>query len=448
MQDGSIKWVLDRMAILKGNTESTPDLVEGYVFDITEQKRSEAENAAKLEAAASEALELSRAKSDFLARMSHEIRTPMNAIIGIAQIQLQKNDLPHEFALALEKIYSSGNVLLGIINDILDLSKIESGKMEINIIEYDMPSFINDTVQLNIMRIGSKPIEFILDIDENLPSRLIGDELRIKQILNNLLSNAIKYTDTGHVKLLVSHSVISEEIIILSFIVEDTGQGMKPEDCSKLFSEYSRFNIESNRTTEGTGIGLSITKSLVELMEGTIAVESEFGKGSKFTVLVKQEAAGSGIIGKELSEQLCNFSFTGEKMLEQLQISYTPMPYGKVLVVDDVEINLMVAEGMLAPYDLNVELASSGFEAIEKVESGKTYDIIFMDHMMPQMDGMETTGKLRALGYKGAIVALTANALVGNAELFIQSGFDDFISKPVGIRQLNMVLNKFIRVRE
>ena len=235
--------------------------------------------------------------------------------------------------------------------------------------------------------------------------------------------------------------------IMLRFIVEDTGHGMKEEDREMLFSMYLRFDSDTNRTTEGTGIGLNITKNLVELMDGSIGAESEFGKGSRFTVLVKQESAGSGIIGKDLAEQLCNFSFTGEKMLEQLQISYTPMPYGKVLVVDDVEINLMVAEGMLAPYDLNVELASSGFEAIEKVESGKTYDIIFMDHMMPQMDGMETTGKLRALGYKGVIVALTANALVGNAELFIQSGFDDFISKPIDVRQLNMVLNKFVRER-
>jgi CheY-like chemotaxis protein/anti-sigma regulatory factor (Ser/Thr protein kinase)/HPt (histidine-containing phosphotransfer) domain-containing protein len=370
----------------------------------------------------------------------------MNVIIGIAQIQMQKKDLPNEFINALEKIYSSGSSLLGIINDILDMSKIETGKMELNAIEYDVPSLINDAVQLNIVRVGSKPIEFILDIDENLPSKLCGDELRLKQILNNLLSNSIKYTEKGHVKLSVRHTKKKEKTK-LHFIIEDTGQGMKPEDIERVFSEYSRFNIEVNRTTEGTGIGLTITQNLVNLMDGTIEVESEYGKGSIFTVTVCQKAVECEAIGHELSQKLRNFTFTGGRQTMRLQILYEPMPYGKILIVDDVETNLYVAEGLMLPYELKIETAISGLKAIEKIESGQTYDIIFMDHMMPLMDGIEATQKLRAMGYGGVVVALTANALAGNDEMFKQKGFDGFIPKPIDARYLDTVLHQYVRGR-
>jgi signal transduction histidine kinase/DNA-binding response OmpR family regulator len=394
-----------------------------------------------------------RSKSEFLATMSHEIRTPMNAIIGITQIQLQREDLPGELSTALEKIYSSGNSLLGIINDILDMSKIETGKMELHPAEYDVPSMINDAVQINIIRIGSKQIEFTMDLDENLPSRLFGDELRLKQILNNLLSNAIKYTEKGQVKLSVSHFAEGEDVM-LRFAVEDTGQGMKGEDKERLFSEYLRFNAEVNRTTEGTGLGLNITRKLVEMMDGSIGVESEYGRGSIFTVAVRQKAVECPVIGAKLAERLRNFTFTGDRQAATLHITREPMPYGSVLVVDDVDTNLYVAEGLLSPYKLKIETANSGFAAIEKIQAagggtagGYTYDIIFMDHMMPKMDGIETTEKLRELGYKGVIVALTANALIGNDEMFSQHGFDGFISKPIDVRHLNAALNKFVRDR-
>ncbi|MCL2055009.1 MAG: ATP-binding protein [Oscillospiraceae bacterium] len=384
------------------------------------------------------------AKSTFLATMSHEIRTPIGAILGIVQIEMLKENLPEEYISALEKIYRSGNGLIGIINDILDMSKIETGKLELVPIEYDVPSLINDVVQLNIARISSKPIKFILDADAKLPSTLYGDELRLKQILNNLLSNAIKYTAAGHVKLSVRHFVQDGDIM-LSFTVEDTGQGIKPEDQKKLFTEYTRFNHTANRATEGTGLGLSITKNLVAMMGGLIEAKSEYGKGSAFTVTIKQQAVECEPIGEELAKKLGNFTFTGSGQAAGVKIVREFMPYGKVLVVDDVEANLYVAEGLMSPYKIKIETVTDGFAAIERAEQGEVYDIIFMDHMMPRMDGIETTQKLRDMGYNGTIVALTANALAGNDEMFMRNGFDGFISKPIDIRQLNDALNKFIR---
>jgi len=386
--------------------------------------------------------EASRSKSHFLATMSHEIRTPLNAVIGIAQIELQRDTIPDEHTEAFEKIFVSGTGLLGIINDILDMSKIETGKMEIIPERYDVPSLINDSVQLNIGRIGTKPIDFILNIDERLPLKLIGDELRLKQILSNLLSNAFKYTESGSVMLTITKSDETGDFA-LRFIVEDTGQGMKTEDKERLFSEYSRFNVGVNRTTEGTGLGLSITKKLVEMMDGSILVESEYGKGSVFTVTVKQTTVDSNVIGVALAKQLRDYTYHSDSCA--FQSTHEQMPYGKILIVDDVDINLYVAEGMMIPYGLNIKTVLSGFEAVDLVTAGNTYDVIFMDHMMPQMDGIETTQKLRSLGYKGCIVALTANALVGNSEMFLNNGFDGFISKPIDTIQLDEILNKYVR---
>ncbi|MDR2578401.1 MAG: response regulator [Chitinispirillales bacterium] len=399
----------------------------------------------RLSAAKTRFEEESKSKSSFLATMSHEIRTPMNAIMGIAQIQLQKEGVPREFEDALSKIYSSSSTLLGIINDILDLSKIETGKLELNPVEYNIPSLINDTVQVNAIRIGTKEIEFTVDPDSSLPSKLFGDELRLKQILNNLLSNAIKYTDKGHVKLSISHSIVGEDVL-LRFSVEDTGQGLTPDDRAKLFSEYQRFNVSANRATEGTGLGLSITKRLLEMMDGKIEVQSEYGKGSVFTVEIVQKSVPCEAIGVEISENLKKFSFSADKK-DNGQMVCDIMPYGKVLIVDDVDTNLYVAQGLLAPYKLDVEIANSGFAALELIEGGEIYDIIFMDHMMPEMDGLETTQKLREFGYGGVIVALTANAIAGNAEMFRQNGFDGFISKPIDIRYMDAVLNEFVRDR-
>ena len=392
-----------------------------------------------------------RAKSEFLSRMSHEMRTPLNAILGITEIQLQKDVDDDDLRDAFNKISISGDMLLGIINDILDLSKIEAEKLELNVGKYETARLINNAAQLNMMRIGSKPIEFEIYVDENVPAVLSGDELRIKQILNNILSNAFKYTEKGTVKLSVSAETAdgeSSDDVVLVISVSDTGQGMTTEQIDKMFDEYVRFNLDANQSIEGTGLGMSITYNLVRLMNGEISVTSEVGKGSEFTVRIPQEDGGSGVLGKEAADNLRNFRVSNQSQLYRVQVTRDLMPYGSVLIVDDVETNIFVAGGLLAPYGLKIDSASSGFETIEKIKGGSEYDIIFMDHMMPKMDGLEATKIIRGMGYSRAIVALTANAVSGQAEMFIEEGFDDFISKPIDIRQLNDVLNKLIRDKQ
>ena len=392
-----------------------------------------------------------RQKSNFLATMSHEIRTPLNAILGMTEIQIQNTAHPPSTCEAFLKINNSGNMLLNIINDILDLSKIESGKLELTPVKYEVVNLINDIVQLNYIRYESKPIEFVLDIDENTPSVLIGDDLRIKQILNNLLSNAFKYTDRGKVVFSVSAECVGRGgavLVTLIFKISDTGYGMSSEQVKKLFNEYTQFNLETNRTTEGTGLGMTITNNIVKLMYGKIDVESKIGKGTTITVRLPQRTDGRGIrgvLGKDTVENLRQFKLINTRQIKKVQISHEYMPYGSILIVDDVETNLYVAKGLMVPYGLKIDLANNGFEAVDKVKEGNVYDIIFMDHMMPKMDGIETTKVIREMGYNKPIVALTANALAGQAEVFMQNGFDDFISKPIDIRQLNIVLIRLIR---
>ena len=390
----------------------------------------------------------SKAKSNFLAKMSHEIRTPMNAILGITEIQLQDETLAPNLKEAFGKIYSSGDLLLGIINDILDMSKIEAGKLELIIEKYDVASLINDTVQLNVMRAGSKPIEFELYVDANTPATLSGDELRVKQILNNLLSNAFKYTAEGTVTLSISAEAEEkpdDPNVTLVLRVRDTGQGMTEDQVNNLFEEYSRFNQSANRTIEGTGLGMGIARNLISLMNGEIFVESSPEKGSVFTVRLPQGKVDDGVLGREVADNLQRFRINSMTYMRRVQISREPMPYGRVLIVDDVETNIYVARGLLVQYGLTIDSAESGFAAIEKIRDGNEYDIIFMDHMMPKMDGIEATKIIRGMGYKRPIVALTANAVTGQMEIFLKNGFDEFISKPIDIRRLNFVLNKLIR---
>ena len=390
------------------------------------------------------AIKANNAKSEFIALMSHEMRTPMNAILGITEIQLQREGISPQTEEAWYRVYNSGYTLLNIINDVLDLSRIESGKLTVSPVKYDILNLINDTVNLNIIRLGSKQIEFEIEIEPTIPLELYGDELRIKQIMNNLLSNAFKYTEKGKVVLSVSSEQGKDvSVVVLVFKVSDTGIGMTPQQLDSLFEAYSRFN--PSRTTEGTGLGMSITQQVLNIMSGEIHVESNLGAGSIFTVRVPQVRVSEEILGEEEADNLKNFRSSKSSRIKRITVAREPMPYGKVLIVDDVDTNVYVAQGLLAPYRLKIDTASSGFEAIEKVEKNREYDIIFMDHMMPKMDGVEAVRHIRKMGFKNSIVALTANAVAGQAEMFMRNGFDDFISKPIDIRQLNTVLNKLIR---
>ena len=403
----------------------------------------------QLIAAKESAEQSNRAKGIFLANMSHEIRTPMSVILGVSEIQLQDKTIPPGVDEAFRRIYDSGSLLLNIINDILDFSKIEAGKLEIVPVKYDIPSLLSDAVELNRLRYESKPIKFKLDVDENTPLELHGDELRIKQILNNLLSNAFKYTDKGEVDLSVrAEQGRDEEAVTLVFQVSDTGQGMREDQVNRLFDEYARFNMNANRGVPGTGLGMSIVKRLIDMMDGEIFVESKVGEGSTFAVRLPQKRIGPAVCGAELADSLRNFSFRSAPISEKAQIEREYMPYGRVLVVDDVASNLYVARGLLTPYGLRIETAESGLEAIEKIENGGVYDIVFMDHMMPVMDGMQATKVIRGLGYARPVVALTANAVVGQADIFLANGFDGFISKPIDSRELDAMLNRLIRDKQ
>jgi signal transduction histidine kinase/DNA-binding NarL/FixJ family response regulator len=404
-----------------------------------------------------EAEAASRSKSAFLATMSHEIRTPLNAIIGLSDIELQK-ELPKDARINLEKIHNSGDALLAIINDILDISKIETGNFDLIPVDYDIPSLVNDTVQLNIVRIGSKNLIFKLKIDETIPVRLFGDELRIKQILNNLLSNAFKYTEKGSVTLIISWEKRGDDAWVI-FAIQDTGQGIRQQDLPKLFSEYRQLDAKANRHIEGTGLGLSITKNLVSLMEGKIGVESEYGKGSVFTVRLPQRIVDETPIGETIARNLESFRFKDVHYNQSLRLARSYMPYGKVLVVDDVETNLDVAKGLMLPYGLSIDTASSGSEAIGKIraagdgDEASRYDAIFMDHMMPGMDGLEAVRIIRNelsgnYGRTVPIIALTANALAGNEKMFLAHGCNAFISKPIDIMQLDTALNTWVRDKQ
>jgi signal transduction histidine kinase/DNA-binding response OmpR family regulator len=399
----------------------------------------------------------SNAKSHFLANMSHEMRTPLNAVIGFAELELGREQegetgsaYSAETRKSLEKIYSSGVTLLGLINDILDISKIESGKFELVPVNYDTPSLLNDTVVLNIVRIGSKPVVFKLDIDETLPARLFGDELRIKQILSNLLSNAFKYTKEGTV-ILHLHCERDGAKVWMNIGVSDTGMGIREEDVNKLFDDYSQVDTRSNRHIEGTGLGLAITKRIVEMMDGTISVESRYGQGTAFKIRLLQGFAGEEVIGKELADNLKEFRYTMARQDRNKRLVRARIPYAKVLVVDDVATNLDLARGIMKPYGMTVDCVTNGKAAIDLIRKGEPrYKAIFMDHMMPGMDGIETVKIIRneidsEYARTIPIIALTANAIIGNEELFLNNGFQAFLTKPIDIMKMDEAINRWVR---
>jgi len=502
------------------------------------------------------AVELARSKDEFLAKMSHEIRTPMNAITGMAELALRENvpDAAQEHILTIKQ---AGANLLSIINDILDFSKIESGKLEIIPVKYMLSSLINDTVNIIRMRFKEKPIRFFTNIDGTIPNNLYGDEPRLRQITLNLLTNAVKYTERGHIGLIITINKRNDKRVWLKISVTDTGKGIKPEDLKKLFGEFVQVDTRKNKGIEGTGLGLAITKRLCLAMDGDISVESEYGKGSVFTVVVPQSIEsqepfaeveepwrkkvliyeGRSVYANAVCWSLDNMkvpytrvtnkddfaaalykeewsyifsgyglyenikpliekddsAFYGSKkppmalMVEWGTEAYIPgvrflsipvqslaianilngredvkgyskssgavrftFPHARILVVDDIATNLKVAEGLLAPYRTTVDTSLTGLQSLEMVKRNE-YDIVFMDHMMPGMDGVETTAAIRAWEKEQhekhkrvPIIALTANAVVGMREMFLENGFDDFISKPIDISKLDEMLDRWI----
>jgi len=501
----------------------------------------------------------SKSKDEFLAKMSHEIRTPMNAIIGMAELALRE-DMTETAQEHILTIRQAGANLLSIINDILDFSKIESGKLEIVPVKYMLSSLVNDTVNIIRMRLMEKPIRFFTNIDGNIPNNLIGDEVRLRQIILNLLSNAVKYSEKGHIGLTMTVDKREDQQVWLRIVVADTGKGIKPEDQGKLFSEFVQVDVKKNQGIEGTGLGLAITRRLCVTMGGDISMESEYGKGSEFTVLIPQgiesDASfamveepekkkvlvyeGRAVYARAVCWSLENMNvpytmvteqddfsaalyreewfyvfsgyglyekikplmerphaaFYGEKkpslalMVEWGTEAYIPdvrfvsipvqslsianvlngrvdskgymknsgvirfsFPRARLLVVDDIATNLKVAEGLLSPYNAAVDTCLSGAEAVELVKQNK-YDLVFMDHMMPEMDGIETTAVIRKLemrnevsgknGKQIPIIALTANAVVGMREMFIEKGFNDFLSKPIDVSKLDEALDRWI----
>ncbi len=398
------------------------------------------------------------AKSDFLANMSHEIRTPINAVLGMNKLIMRESikarDFPPKDKEIERKVFSSitsysanidsaGNNLLSIINDILDFSKIEAGKIDITEHDYMLSSVLNDVSNTVLFKAKDKGIVFRVDADANLPDILYGDEVRIRQIMTNILNNAVKYTDKGSVLLSV-HSGVGAKyepggMIDLVIAVKDTGIGIKEEDIEKIFDKFERTDLKRNSTVEGTGLGLAITKRLLGMMNGTIHVESVYGRGSAFTVIVPQKIVSDDPIG--------NFREKFEKSIENADVmdNVFRAPEAQILIVDDTRMNLTVAAGLISDTEIVVHTAESGAEALEMTLAEK-YDIILMDQRMPGMDGTETLRRLRERDKddKTPVICLTADAISGAKENYIAKGFNDYLSKPIDSHSFKRMLMKYL----
>lgn len=517
-----------------------------FVYVVTNSLSDMAYKQYQLKKASEEVAKAAKMKADFLANMSHEIRTPMNGVIGMAELALRE-ELPPAARDYINQIKASGKTLLAIINDILDFSKIESGKMDIVEDEYEPMSLVHDEANIVMTRIGDKPVELILDIPPDIPYKLYGDSIRIKQALINFANNAVKFTEKGRVRIRISYDWIDEQTIDMKVAVEDTGIGIKEEDLEKIFMSFQQVDSKRNRQIEGTGLGLAITKQLVYLMNGDIEVASEYGKGSTFSFHIPQKVIdGKGSISMNqgnppmvaalvqnpyIKEQLAldierlggvfreisdmdeldevgivslDFVFVENELFtsgmqefarNNPQIQFVVMidfrkkaeypeknilvvkkplyvlnlanilkheaenihidfdtdfnfiaPDAHILVVDDNAINLTVTEGLLEPLKMQIDTAMSGKEAIDKISTVK-YDLVFMDHMMPELDGVETTHIIRRFHpeYDDVpIIALTANVIEGTKEMFIQEGMNDFVPKPIEIRSIVSKLHNWL----
>ena len=403
------------------------------LFDVTTLH----ENSRKMEQLKIEADNANKAKSTFLANMSHEIRTPINAVLGMDEMILRESKDAEilEYAGSIKR---AGETLLTLVSDILDFSKIESGKMNLVKVDYYMRDLLKDIVSTFSLRMSEKNLSFIVNADENIPSVLNGDEVRIKQILMNLLSNACKYTAKGYVKLNVSGER-KDDKFVLRVAVEDTGIGIKEENIDKLFESFERVDEKKNRNIEGTGLGLNITKNLLHLMDSEIKVKSRYGAGSVFSFEIEQDIISDEPLG-DINESVTKYANDNDS-------NDFIAPEGRILVVDDNAVNLAVMKGLLKKMQVIVDTAESGAECIEKAKINK-YHIIFMDHLMPIMDGIETLHKMNEteenLNKDTPVIALTANAVSGAREQYMAEGFDDYMTKPINMKIIEKIMRKYL----
>ena len=415
----------------------------------------------KQDKAIEDAKRASEAKTDFLANTSHEIRTPINAVLGMNEMILREAVKAEKLTDASPEVYhesfrkirnhsgnvdSAGNNLLAIINDILDFSKIEEGKMDIVEVEYQLSSVINDVSNMIYFKAREKNLSFVTDVDENIPDRLFGDVVRIRQVITNVLNNAVKYTDTGSVTLKVFERKLEagpdgKQKVELVIGVTDTGIGISEENIGKLFGKFERVDLQKNSTKEGAGLGLAISKMLLDMMGGSITVQSTYGKGSTFTIRVPQTVLSDETVG--------NFKEKFEKSIDSKKTYHESFraPEARILIVDDTRMNLVVATEFLRETQVNIDTASGGREAVELAIKNH-YDVILMDQRMPEMDGEEAFRRIRS--YKNGpnvntpVICLTADAVVGARERYLSKGFNDYLTKPIDSTYLEMMLKKYI----
>jgi len=416
--------MIEQNNIYYGKMYVLSDITDSYHYtrhvkeqaDIMKELKDQAESA-------------NQAKSAFVSNMSHEIRTPMNAIVGLTDVLLRRKWSPEEKQYLLN-IKSSGGALLNLINDLLDFSKIEAGKFEISKDRYDMAQMLKDIEVIGITRIGDKDVRLVMDVDGEIPRKLYGDSLRIRQVIINIMNNAIKFTEHGSVTVTVRQLKREEQKTELLISVKDTGIGIHSQDLERLFDAFTQVDIKKNRGKEGTGLGLAISKQLVELMGGELSVESEYGKGSNFYFKLWE--------GIESEEKIGDFGELKESQEDdEADVFSFTAPDAKILLVDDNEINREVAQALLEPLEMKIDAVSNGKEALDMVQK-KEYDLVFMDHFMPVMDGVEATKQIRAMDgdyYQNLpIIALTADAVQGVKEQFLACGMNDFISKPIDVK--------------
>ena len=409
--------------------QKEPYCIVCFVYDLTKEKNM-----------LCELLQANEAKSQFLANMSHEIRTPINGILGMDSMLLKEcqDEGLREYA---KNIQSAGQSLLSIINDILDISKIESGKLEIIPTRYELFSILNDCYNLTKVKIEEKPITLHMKINENIPAKLYGDEVRIRQVMNNFLSNSAKYTHEGSITFGVDYEEKSEGEIWLIITVSDTGIGIKEEDLEKLFASFTRIEEKRNRNIEGTGLGLNLTKNLVDLMQGEITVKSIYEEGSCFTAKIPQKIIDKTPMG-DFDKRYRQYIHQSEEQAISLCA-----PDAKILVVDDVPMNLIVVKGLLKATKIQIDTAKNGANCLELVQKNR-YDIIFLDHLMPEMDGIETLQNMKLLeenpNRNTPVIMLTANAIVGAKEEYMEAGFTDYLTKPVQETLLHEMIMKYL----